>query len=446
MTLNTTGIAPKIYTVSELTLEIKELLEGAYPFIWISGEISNVSKSPAGHFYFTLKDEKAQIQTLIFRGQLRNLRFDLEDGISVTGLGRVSVYEPRGTYQIIFEYLEPKGIGALQIAFEQLKEKLAAEGLFDEKYKRPLPFLAQKISLITSPTGAVVHDMIQIAQRRFPNVQIEVVAVNVQGQGAEDEIAAALEHVNQRQAVDVVIVARGGGSLEDLAPFNSEKVARAIFASHIPVVSAVGHETDFSIADFVADLRAPTPSAAAELVMPIKAELMQKCRKLLLDLKSLIQHDIDQLRTLLNEKSKRLLDPHKRIGDNRIKLDEISLRLLDVVLKENKYRRERLGWWRDRLQANRPAFQLKKAYAELEQNQITLYKYMENIINIKKNDLRDLYGKLQVLSPNAILSRGYSITRTLDTAQVVRDPAMVCVGQELEVLVEKGSLRVSVKV
>ena len=270
----------RIHTVSELTAKVKVLLEDNFPFIWICGEISNFRVPASGHFYFTLKDEKAQINTVMFRSQNRNLKFEPEDGMSVTGLGRISLYEPRGTYQIILEYIEPEGTGAIQLAFEQLKARLSAEGLFDEKHKKPLPFLPRKISIITSPTGAVVHDILKIINRRFSNIHIEIIPVKVQGSGAESEIVSGLDMINTRSDSDVTILSRGGGSLEDLHAFNSEDVARAIFSSKIPIISAVGHETDFTIADFVADLRASTPSAAAELAVPHKIDLSRRVAEL----------------------------------------------------------------------------------------------------------------------------------------------------------------------
>ncbi len=253
----------RVYAVSELTSKVKGLLEEKFSFIWITGEISNFRVPASGHYYFLLKDEKSRINALMFRPQIQNLTFEPGDGMQIIGLGRLSVYSPQGTYQIILEYIEPKGVGALRIAFEQLKKHLFKEGLFDEQYKKSLPFLPKKISIVTSPTGAVVHDIIHIVDRRFPNVHIEIVPAKVQGEGAEDEIISGINLVNTRNDTDVAIIARGGGSLEDLNAFNSEAVARAIFASEIPVISAVGHETDFTIADFVSDLRAPTPSAAA---------------------------------------------------------------------------------------------------------------------------------------------------------------------------------------
>ncbi|MGD2037635.1 MAG: exodeoxyribonuclease VII large subunit, partial [Desulfobacterales bacterium] len=274
----------KIYTVSELNAQIKSLLEEQFPFVWIVGEVSNFRTPLSGHFYFTLKDDASQISAVMFRGQQRQLKFQPEDGMRITGMGRLSVYEPRGTYQIILEYLEPSGIGALQIAFEKLKSRLADEGLFDERHKKAIPFLPHKIALITSPSGAAVHDMLNIIDRRFPNVNIQVFGVKVQGDGAEAEIAAALEQLNQQTDIDVAILARGGGSLEDLQAFNSESVARAVYASEIPTICGIGHETDYTIADFVADLRAPTPSAAAELAVPVKSELLQRLNDLSVDL------------------------------------------------------------------------------------------------------------------------------------------------------------------
>lgn len=269
-----------IYSVSELTARIKSLLESNFPFVWVCGEVSNYRMPASGHCYFTLKDENAQIAAVVFRAQYRQARVTLADGMSIIGLGRLSVYEPRGNYQVILEYLEPAGLGALQLAFETLKRRLAAEGYFDPRHKKPLPFMPAKISVVTSPSGAVVHDIINVLSRRFPNLAIEIVPVNVQGPRAEAEIINALALVSQRADSDVVILARGGGSLEDLQAFNSESVAMAVFHCQIPVVSAIGHETDVTIADFIADLRAPTPSAAAELVAPEKKALLRQVAEL----------------------------------------------------------------------------------------------------------------------------------------------------------------------
>lgn len=277
----------KIYQVSELTREIRNVLEERFPEVWVEGEISNFRPAGSGHFYFSLKDDQSQIRVVMFRGAQSGLRFRPENGLAVLCYGRLTVYEPRGEYQVIIEHMEPKGIGARELAFEQLKKKLEGEGLFDPSRKRPIPYLPRRVGIVTSPTGAVIRDMIHVLTRRFPNIRVLLNPVVVQGEGAAGEIAQAITEMNERDDVDVLIVGRGGGSIEDLWAFNEEVVARAIGVSRIPVISAVGHETDFTIADFVADLRAPTPSAAAELAVPVKEDLLlmlrERCRRLLRD-------------------------------------------------------------------------------------------------------------------------------------------------------------------
>jgi len=439
------SIQRRIYSVSELTADIKSLLEENFPFIWISGEISNFRVPVSGHFYFTLKDENAQISAVMFRAQNRNLKFDPEDGISVTGLGRISVYEPRGSYQIILEYLEPAGVGAIQMAFEKLKARLAEEGLFDDKYKKSLPFLPNKISVITSPTGAVVHDILKIITRRFPNLQIEIVPVKVQGDGAEEEIAAAFDILHARKDADVIILARGGGSLEDLHAFNSEDVARAIFSSKIPVISAVGHETDFSIADFVADLRAPTPSAAAELAVPLIRDLKQKQKELALILTARLLRHIEILQATVNSVAARLIDPRKKIEDFRLRTDDLTSRLVRIFINKIMQKRERLAWRIESLYKNSPLIKTQDANEKLEQITYNLLTYIKIYIDKKHFFYRELTAKLHTLSPNAILDRGYSITRTIPDGIIVKDPETVNIGQDLEVTLAKGSLICGVK-
>ena len=436
---------PHIYTVSEITAKVKELLEENIPFIWICGEISNLRIPASGHFYFTLKDENSQISAVMFRGQNRNLKFMPEDGMSVKGIGRVSVYEPRGTYQIILEYLEPKGTGEIQLAFEQLKERLTAEGLFDEKHKRPLPFLPCKISIITSPTGAVIHDILKIANRRFPNIPIEIIPVKVQGDGSEMEIVSALDTLTARSDSDVAILARGGGSLEDFHAFNSEDVARAIFASKIPIISAVGHETDFSIADFVADLRAPTPSAAAEFVVPLKNELIKKNAELINTLKFKLLRHIDHLQTLVKAISSRLGDPKKRIEDSRLRADDLLSRLFRTIKTNIIQKQERLEWRFDKLNSHNPLIDTKIFNEKLDQINNNLLTYIRIYYSKKQFLLRELDARLTALSPNAVLDRGYSITRTIPDAVIVRNPQQVEIDQDLEVMVSKGSLICRVK-
>jgi exodeoxyribonuclease VII large subunit len=437
---NIGGQDRKVYSVSELNASIKNLLEESYPFVWIFGEVSNFRIPTSGHYYFTLKDRASQISAVMFRGQQRHLKFEPEDGMSVTGMGRLSVYEPRGTYQIILEYLEPSGIGALQIAFEKLKRRLAEEGLFDAQHKLPLPFLPKTISIITSPTGAVVHDILKIADRRFPNVHIQIIPVKVQGQGAVEQIVSAIELLNSRGEADVAILARGGGSLEDLQAFNAEAVARAIYASRIPVVSAVGHETDYTISDFVADLRAPTPSAAAELVVPQKSEFERRCHDGLLRLHKLISNYFNLLRSRTNEISKRLIDPRRKFEDHRLHLDDLLARLNRVVSLRIRRDREYLDFWKDRLGANHPRLQLVKIKKQLKQTHENLFKSLIIFNHSKKIRIRELKAKIEALNPLAILARGYSVTRTIPDAVVVKDSGQLTLDQKLEVILAQGRL------
>ena len=261
-----------VWRVSELTLRLRDVLEQEFPDVWVEGEISNFRAAQSGHFYFTLKDEKAQLRCVCFRDQVRGLRFRPEDGLKVTVRGGISVYETRGEYQIYVSHVEPVGLGALQLAFEQLTKKLEAEGLFDAERKKPLPVMPRRIGIVSSPQGAAIQDILHVLGRRFPNLHVTLFPVQVQGEGAAEDIVAAIRHFNRVRIVDVLIVARGGGSLEDLWAFNEETVARAIAASEIPIITGIGHETDTTIADFAADLRAPTPSAAAEIVVRTRAE------------------------------------------------------------------------------------------------------------------------------------------------------------------------------
>jgi len=428
----------RVYTISELTHEIKGLLEEKFPFIWITGEISNFRVPASGHYYFALKDIKSRINACIFQPQIQNLAFTPDDGMQIIGLGRLSVYEPRGTYQIILEYIEPKGVGALRIGFEQLKKRLFEEGLFDEKFKKPLPFLPKKISVVTSPNGAVVHDIIHIVTRRFPNMHTEIIPVKVQGEDAEDEIISGINLINVRNDADVAIIARGGGSLEDLNVFNSEAVARAIFASEIPVISAIGHETDFTIADFVADLRAPTPSAAAELVVPNRADLDRRNIELINTLNDTFTRFIDHLHTQLNDFSSRLINPKKKIGDLKLKIDDINSRFIRIFFNYLSQVRERFAWRIDKFGANSPLPHIdiyKESVARINHN---LLKSIKIYINNKFTLLREFTVSLHALSPLKILDRGYSITRTIPEKKIIKDPKILKIGQHLEVIVSKG--------
>ncbi len=429
-----------ILTVTELTQRIRHLLESEFPFVWVIGEISNLHIPASGHVYFTLKDVDAQIAAVMFRGQVQRLKFVLENGITVVGLGRIGVYPPRGTYQVIFEFIEPEGVGALQIAFEQLKNRLAAEGLFDEGAKRPLPLLPRRIGVITSPTGAVIHDVIRVMTRRFPRVHLRLVPVKVQGEGAEREIAEALALLDRREDTDLVIVCRGGGSLEDLAPFNSEIVARAIHACRIPVISAVGHETDFTIADFVADLRAPTPSAAAEMAVPVYADLKQHLRDLETALTSRMRSMATRCRKDLERLRKRLRDPRKALAEKRLRLDEAALRMTRATRRRLEDLRRQIGWSHERLQLRRPQRRVENYHVKLDELTIKLLNSKNNII-IKQRSRIDAAGlRLAALDPMAVLRRGYSITRTADDHRILRRAGDVAPGRDLEILMEAGTI------
>jgi len=438
--LNLSSQNRQILTVSQLTTRIKSLLEKSFPFVWISGEISNFRVPASGHFYFTLKDSRAQIQAVMFKGQNRLLKFEPEHGRQVLGFGRISLYEPRGSYQIILEHLEPEGVGALQIAFEQLKNRLEAEGLFQDSHKQTLPTLPRQIALITSPTGAVVHDLLTILNRRYPNVQVDIHPVKVQGDAAETQIVEAFDIVAERGRAELVILARGGGALEDLQAFNAEPVARAIFGCPLPVISAIGHETDYTIADFVADLRAPTPSAAAELAVPVKAELTDLIAQYRQGLSRLLGQAIELRTRRLQDLHSRLKDPRRIIQDARIKVDDYTDRLARVFSARLELSRERLARRQDNLGRFSPRQQLSQYKEKLEQYISNLKLYIDIIYNEKASLYREAAARLNTLDPSATLKRGYSITRIRENGKIVMDPERVADGQMLDINVARGTL------
>ena len=427
-----------IYTVTELTAQIKDSLETLFPNIWVEGEVSNLRIPSSGHYYFTLKDPLCQMRAVMFRSQQRSLHFTLEDGMALVCRGRVNVYEPRGEYQLLIETLEPKGKGALQVAFEQLKIKLQEEGLFDAAHKTPLPLLPARIALITSPTGAAVRDILNILNRRFPNLQILIVPVKVQGEEAPGEIIRALKLVNDEQAADVIIVTRGGGSLEDLWAFNTEQVARAIYNSRIPVVSAVGHEIDFTIADFVADLRAPTPSAAAELVVRDKKDLLQLLSHYCIRLRKSLSHCVQQEKARISYLALRLRDPGKRLVQHRIQCDDLHARLVKTML--NRYRENRAL-----VRHRHDTILLRSPQRLLEHNRNTL-RFLEKALKQLPHALAEQCGsrlksaveKLNVLSPLNILERGYSITHLAASGAVVKSARQLHAGDSLDIKLKDG--------
>lgn len=442
----------EILTVTALNENIKRLLEANFDTLWVEGEISNLRKPASGHVYFTLKDEKSQIRAVIFRypnmqkslSWSRPSRFDLEEGMSVICCARVSVYHPRGEYQLIVEAIEPKGVGALQMAFEQLKARLQAEGLFDPARKKLIPFLPRKIGVITSLTGAVIRDILNITARRFPSVDILIAPVRVQGPEAPAEIINAISDMQEAGDVDVVILARGGGSLEDLAPFNNEGVARAIYRSRIPVVSAVGHEIDFTIADFVADLRAPTPSAAAELVVPVKREISASLEKLYMRMVNHERRMMERMNERMALLSTRLKDPRKRIDDLRLLVDDRLERFRSALEHRRAMIRPGLHHLEVRLMHVSPLSVIRERRFVIE----NLRKYMiagwSKEIGRLKNRMESDMAILDTLSPLAVLNRGYSIVRKLPEGFIVRVAGSVPVDSELEIKVSAGSLRAKV--
>ncbi|MCP4714051.1 MAG: exodeoxyribonuclease VII large subunit, partial [Deltaproteobacteria bacterium] len=388
-----------IFTVSELNRHIRESIEPIYPDIWIEGEISNFRLPSSGHSYFTLKDKQSQLRTVMFKFRNRSLKFKPEDGLKVICRGRISVYEPRGEYQLVAEIMEPRGIGELQLAFEQLKKKLAAEGLFDPVRKKPLPFLPKRIVVITSPTGAAVRDIIQIATRRYPNLEILVLPVKVQGDEAPDEIVAALAAADRLRLGEVIILGRGGGSLEDLWAFNAEKVARAIAACTIPIVSAVGHEIDITIADFTADLRAPTPSAAAELVVKEKAELTGQVNQTTARLQLTFTQAIARRRDAVISSNQRLRSPLKKITDHQQHIDELNERMGRILPAALRFKQAAHKSALGMLRSNAPDRTIRRRRADVNYLKQQLSGRLQSLTGTKKMALQRLAGQLHALSP-----------------------------------------------
>ncbi len=384
-----------VLTVSDLTRMVKQLLESNYTDLWVSGEVSNYTRASSGHMYFTLKDERAVIRAVLFKGYQKEVRFEIENGLKLIVHGALSVFEKRGEYQIIVDFLEPEGLGALQLAFEQLKEKLQKEGLFDESKKRPIPAFPTVVGVITSETGAAIRDILNVIGRRYSGVRIIIYPTLVQGDEAAHSIARAVQRANERKEVDVLIVGRGGGSIEDLWPFNEEVVARALYKSKIPVISAVGHEIDFTIADFVADVRAPTPSAAAEIVVRNKVEL---------------------LRTYA--------DLHKR--------------LFETMERAVQSRREQLSRFTAQALQDKVNRLIREKQMSLDDLTRSLTATMETTLTRLRGRFEKLVGQLNVLSPLATLSRGYSIVSRRRDGKTVLSINDVAPGEEISTLVPDG--------
>lgn len=436
----------RIWTVRELVTAVRTHIEREYSDTWVEGEISNFRAHDSGHLYFTLKDQSSQIRIVMFRSSARLLRFRPEDGMQVVVRGRVTIYEDRGELQISAEYLEPKGAGALQIAFEQLKAKLEAEGLFDAARKKPIPTLPRRIGIVTSPQGAALRDILNILQRRHQTANVLIFPAQVQGEAAPPEVSAGVRYFNKARHVDVIIVARGGGSAEDLSAFNHEGLARTIADSHIPIISAVGHETDFTILDFVADLRAPTPSAAAELVIRSRQEIEEQADALHQRLARAMRYRLLMGRQALTELAQhgafgRMMDA---IHQRQQKLDELLYRLERA--ERQKLEQHRRRW--EIAAASVRHYDVRRRLAgirqELDARVAALTAAIKTRLLERKSRLAQLTGQIEALSPLAILERGYALVFD-SSGKLLKDAARVNAGDEISARLARGGLTATVK-
>jgi len=438
------AVPTQVFSVSELTRRIRGLLEANFPGIWVEGEVSDLRMPSSGHMYFTLKDASAQLAAVLFRNVAAGVNLKLKDSLRVLAFGDISVYEKNGQYQIVVRQLVPKGIGALQLAFEELKQRLAKEGLFDAARKKPIPALPQRIGLVTSPTGAAIRDFLNIIGRRFPNVHIIIHPVRVQGEGAAREIAEAIDRFNALKeagtlSVDVLIVTRGGGSLEDLWAFNEEIVARALARSKIPTISAVGHEIDFTIADFVADLRAPTPSAAAELVVKAKSEfaatLREHQKRLEKDLRLRVGEARHRFMTLATSYVFR--QPSELIRQYQQQVDDLRHRLKHATASALSGQRARLETAGEKFKLLSPQAQVSNWKQRLEANSRRFDSASSRSLREIGHRLQQVSTRLELLSPKSTLDRGYSITRLAD-GRIVKTVKTVKTGDQVRTVVADG--------
>jgi exodeoxyribonuclease VII large subunit len=435
----------QILTVSELSLLIRDRLEQIFSDIWFEGEVSNLRAPSSGHLYFSLKDSRSQIRAVLFKAQAQRLRFTVKEGLCVIVRAHVTVYEPRGEYQAVLDYVEPKGLGALQLALEQLKEKLEREGLFDRARKRPLPVLPRRVGVVTSLSGAAIRDILTVLRRRCPLLSILIVPVPVQGDGAAPRIAEAIRWLSDSGEVDVMIVGRGGGSLEDLWCFNDEAVVRAIAAARVPVVSAVGHEIDYTLADFAADVRAPTPSAAAEAVAPVLKELVRTLTSHSGRQEAAMRRCIEQARHRVVAVRRALFDPTWQLQRHAQYLDELSHRLSGALIESLRDLTHGVTGLRHRLSLANPLGRLRGTAVLVPQ----LLKRMEQgicrILALRRQAVRSLAAALNSLSPLAVLARGYSILQTVPGGAVVTQTADVKAGDEVRAQLADGQLLCGVR-
>lgn len=433
------GLAPAFYSVSEVTGAIRGLLTDHFSDIWVAGEISGTRIPASGHYYFTLKDEGAQLKSVCYKMTARYLKFKPQDGIAVLARGRIDMYDARGEVQFVVEAIEPQGHGALQLAFEQLKKKLAAEGLFDSARKRPLPALPERIGIVTSPTGAVIRDILQILERRFPGRHVRIYPAQVQGEGASEQVVAGIEYFSRSGWAEVVIVARGGGSLEDLWTFNEESVARAIVNCAVPLISAVGHETDFTIADFVADLRAATPSAAAELVIRTRRSLFE-----LLDLSTLKLTQTARLAVAMRARALHRISVdrvtlHRAIGRRMQRIDELEYRAKDLVRGALERRKRALERTRSGLAQMDVRLRFAAARRRIESSEAKIRQSVQMRLSEARGELSPLNAHLAQLSPLKILERGYAIVER--DGKIVKAPGDAPADSEVNIRIAQGKLR-----
>ncbi len=432
----------EVVTITELTSRIRAILESTYTEVWVEGEIANSRLWKTGHLYFTLRDEHAQIRAVMFRSAVRNLRFTPEDGLRVVARGRVSVYEPKGEYQIVCEQLQPQGIGALQVAFDQLKRALEADGALDAARKRALPLLPRQIGVVTSLDGAALRDILKVLSRRHPTAHVVIYPARVQGEGAAGQIARGIAQLARCDGVDVIIVGRGGGSLEDLWAFNEEPVARAVAAAAVPVISAVGHEIDVTICDLVADVRAATPSAAAEIVVAGRAELVSRIDRLTGRLRATVLDLLRRDRTRVLELDRRpgLAGWPARLAGHGRHTADLTHALTSAARAATATRLRRLHAARTGLEAHEPGRRLEASRTRL----VVARERLGGILGQRRQELKgqvaDLTGRLEALSPLGVLARGYAVCWDADRTRILRDAATVAIGDEVAIRLDRGQL------
>lgn len=434
----------KVLSVSQLNSEVRSLLETNFPLLWVEGEISNLARPASGHWYFTLKDARAQVRCAMFRMRSQLVNFPIENGMQVLLRANIGLYEARGDFQLIVEHMEPAGDGALRRAFDELKAKLEQQGLFASEHKLALPTHPRQLGVITSPSGAAIRDILHVLQRRYPALPVIVYPVPVQGEGAATKIADMIRLANQRNECDVLILARGGGSLEDLWAFNEEVVARAVHDSTIPIISGVGHEVDFTIADFVADLRAPTPSAAAELVSPDAGSILQTVATLRARLARLQQQQLRFYRHRLDAAERRLQHPGRRLQTIGQRLDELEQRLRGQQRQRQRHNAQQLATLRARLLQHTPGHRIARYRMQQQVLDKRLLRACRQGLAASERRVAQLAHSLDAVSPLATLARGYAIVRNA-AGELVRNPDQVRIGETIEAQLHAGRLHAVIK-